>query len=261
VYRTLIGSRLRAQISYPTSFTLDLFGSVLIAVTELAEVYVVFHNVPVFGGLDFDGALMVFALSHLSFGLANAFAGNLDNVPQYVRTGTLDVLLLRPLPVLGQMITSEVTLKRIGQALLALAVLPVALTRVPIDWTPQHILLLATAPIAGAMIFAALFLIAGAMQFWLLDGGELTNSFTYGSSYASSFSTAILPLPLRVFFSFVVPAAFVGYLPTLSLLELPGPQGLPNWLGWCEPLAAIAIWCVALVAWRTGLRRYAGAGG
>jgi ABC-2 type transport system permease protein len=260
-YRALFRSRLRAQLSYRGSFALDVLGSMGVAATNLAEVYVVFHNVPIFGGLDFDGALMVFAISQLAFGLADAFAGNLDTVPNYIRTGTLDVLLLRPLPLLGQLLTADVTLKRVGQASLALAVLLVALTRVSLDWTPEHIALLVSAPISGALIFAALFLLAGAVQFWLLDAAELTSSFTYSSSYASSFSTAILPRPLRAFFSFVVPASFVGYLPTVNLLGLPGPPGLPSWLGWCSPLAALAIWGVALLAWRSGLRHYAGAGG
>jgi ABC-2 type transport system permease protein len=260
-YRALIGSRLRSQSSYAASFALDVMGSTLIGLTELVEVYVVFHNVRSLGGLTFDGALMVFALSHISFGLADLVAGNLDNVPLYIRTGTLDTLMLRPLSVLGQMLTSQLTLKRFGQAGLALAVLVLALTRVSIDWTPGRLALLVITPFAGALIFASLFLIAGAMQFWLLDGAELTNSFTYGSNYAASFSTALLAMPLRVFFSFVVPAAFVGYLPTLGLLGLPGPGGFPGWLDWCGAPVAVTIWCVAMLAWRVGLRRYVGAGG
>ena len=99
------------------------------------------------------------------------------------------------------------------------------------------------------------------MQFWLLDGAELTSSITYGSHYASSFSPGVMPMPLRIFFSFVIPSAFVGYLPTVTLLGLPGVPGLPPWLGWCLPAVALASWGAALLAWRTGLRRYVGAGG
>jgi ABC-2 type transport system permease protein len=67
-------------------------------------------------------------------------------------------------------------------------------------------------------------------------------------------------VPLRVLFAFVVPAAFVAYLPVLVLLDLPGPAGLPQWLGWCTRLAAVVIWAVALAGWRAGLRHYTGAG-
>jgi ABC-2 type transport system permease protein len=260
-YRTLLGSRLREQTSYRTSFTLDVIGAIAISLTELIEVYVIFHNVPVFGGVRLDAALLIYGLSYLAFGLANTFAGNLDTVPQFVRTGTLDVLMLRPLPILGQMLTSEVTLKRFGQTIPALAIMTFALLRLDVAWTTASIVLLSIAPICGALIFAALFLLAGASQFWLLDGAEVTSSFTYGSSYAASFSAAVMPMPLRVFFSFVIPATFVGYLPTVTVLRLPGAAGLPTWLGYLLPVVAVLSWCVALLAWRMGLRRYVGAGG
>jgi ABC-2 type transport system permease protein len=260
-YRILFLSRVQAQLSYRLSFTLDLLGSVLVAIANLVEVYAVFHNVKVFGGLDFTAALMVYGIAECSFGIANAVAGNLDTVPMYIRTGTLDTLLLRPLPALGQLFTAEVTVRRIGQALFAAAVLVVALTRADIHWTPARAVLLVSAPVSGGLVFAAIFLLAGSAQFWLLDGGELTSSVTYGGSYAASFSAAVMPLPLRVFFGFVVPAAFVGYLPTLCLLNLPGPRGLPAWLGWWSPAAAVLAWALALLTWRAGLRHYTGAGG
>lgn len=223
-YRTLLGSRLREQTSYRTSFVLDLLGAALVSVVEFAEVYVVFHNVQVFGGIDLDTALLIFALSYLAFGLANGFAGNLDTVPQYVRSGTLDVLMLRPLSVLGQLLTSEITVKRFGQGVPGLVVLVVALNRLDADWTAASIALLVAAPICGAVIFSALFLLAGAMQFWLLDGAEFTSSITYGGHYAASFSAGVMPMPLRVFFTFVIPSTFVGYLPAVSMLGLPGVQ-------------------------------------
>jgi len=260
-YRALLGSRARAQASYRASLALDLIGSAAAGVVEFGELYVIFHNVDLFGGLELPAAMLVFALANLGFSLADLFAGNLDQVPTLIRMGTLDVMLLRPLPLLGQLITGEVTLRRLGRASFAVLILVVGLLALDVDWTPGRVLLLAVTPIAGAVVFAALFLAAGAVQFWLVDGGEFTHAFTYGSSYASSFSAAVMPLPLRVFFTFVIPAAFVGYLPTVALLGLPGPPGLPSWLGWCLPGVAVVAWYVSLGLWRVGVRHYQGGGG
>jgi ABC-2 type transport system permease protein len=260
-YRALLASRVRSQTSYRTSFVLDVFGSFATGATEFAEVYIIFHNVPVFGGLDFGAAMLLFGLANLSFALADLMAGTLDQVPQLIRSGTLDVLLLRPLPLLPQLITGDVSLRRLGRATLAVGVLATGLTQVDIDWTPARVALLVVTPLAGAAIFAALFVGAGAVQFWLVEGGEFTYGFTYGSSYAASFSPAVMPFPLRVFFAFVVPAAFVGYLPTLTLLGRPGPAGLPAWLGWLVPAVAAVSWLAAASAWRLGVRHYTGAGG
>jgi ABC-2 type transport system permease protein len=260
-YRTLLGSQLRSQTSYRTSFWLDVLASVVVGIVEFVEVYVVFHNVPTLGGLDLTAAMLVFGLANLGFALGNVFAGQLDEVPTLIRLGTLDVLLLRPLSVLGQLVTSDVQLRRLGRAGVAVVLLAIALPRRDADWTPARLALLVVTPVAGAMLFAALFLAAGAVQFWLVEGAEFTYAFTYGASYAASFSPAVLSVPLRALFTFVVPAAFTAYLPALAILGRDGPPWLPGWLGWCTPAAAAVAWLVALGLWRHALLHYTGAGG
>jgi ABC-2 type transport system permease protein len=260
-YRVLLGSRVAAQTAYRTSFGLDLLGQLGLALLELSEIYVVFHNVDVLGGLDFGAALLVFALANVAWSIADTLVGHMDTLPTYLRTGTLDAMLLRPLPVLAQLITSDVSLRRLARTAMGVVVLLVALPLAVQDWTPARVVLLVITPITGAAIFAALFVCATGAQFWLVDGAEMTNGFTYGSSYVSSYPTSVLHGVARVFFTFVVPAAFVSYLPALAISGLEGPAGLPSWLGWCTPVMAVLAWCAALLCWRVGLRHYTGAGG
>jgi ABC-2 type transport system permease protein len=260
-YRALLHSRLRAQTTYRASFALDLFGQLGIGLLEVCEIYVIFHNVDLLGGLEVGPALLVFALANVSWSLADVAFGHLDQVPVFIRTGSLDAMLVRPLPVLAQLITVDVSLRRLGRTALALAALAVALPLAVDEWTPAAVGMLALAPLTGTAIFAAIWVAAAGAQFWLVDGGELTNAFTYGSSYVSSYPASVLHVAARVFFSFVIPAAFVSYLPALVITGLPGPPGLPAWLGWCTPVAAVVAWAAALLWWRAGLRHYTGAGG
>jgi len=58
-----------------------------------------------------------------------------------------------------------------------------------------------------------------------------------------------------------VPVAFTAYLPTLAMLGLPAPFGLPAWLAWLTPLAAGWVWLVAGGLWRQGTRHYQGGAG
>lgn len=259
-YVALVLSRLRSQLAYRRSFALDLIASFGVGVIEFAEVYVIFSSISVLGGLDFAGLALLFGLANLSFSLADLLVGHLDRIPVYLRTGTLDAFLLRPLPVLAQLMTSDIQLRRFGRTALAVVVLVVALVVNPIDFTAATIALLVITPVAGTAIFCGLFVAAAGVQFWLIEGSELANSFTYGSSYASTFPTSIFTLPMRVLFTFVVPAAFTAYLPTLLILDLPGPAWTPAWLGWLSPVAALLTWMAGLLLWRAGLRHYTGAG-
>jgi ABC-2 type transport system permease protein len=260
-YRAILGSRIRSQLQYRTSFAFDLVNSIGFGLLEYLEVYLIFHNVPTLGGLDWGQSLVVFALARTSFALADLVVGHIDGIPTYVRTGTLDVLLLRPLPVLLQLVLSDISLRRLGRLALYLVVFALALHRVSIDWTPARLALVPATVLGGCVIFSAVFIVAGASQFRLLDGGEFANAFTYGGGYVASYSAEVLPAPVRAFFTAVVPATFTGYLPALALLGEPGPPGFPAWLGWCTlPVAALAL-TVALRLWRSGIRHYQGGGG
>ncbi|HET8614813.1 MAG TPA: ABC-2 family transporter protein [Actinomycetales bacterium] len=260
-YRALLGSRLRSQTAYRTGFVLDLVGQLGLALLEFSEIYVIFHNIDVLGGLGLGAALLVFALANVSWSIADTLVGHMDRLPVFIRAGTLDAMLVRPLPALGQLLTSDLSLRRLSRTAMGIVVLAVALPLAVDHWTLPKVALLVVAPLAGAAIFAALFVSAAGAQFWLVDGSELTNAFTYGSSYVASYPTSVLHVLVRTFFSFVIPASFVAYLPALVLTEQAGPPWLPQWLGWCTPAMAVAAWGVALLWWRTGLRHYTGAGG
>jgi ABC-2 type transport system permease protein len=106
-----------------------------------------------------------------------------------------------------------------------------------------------------------MFAVAGGVQFWVIDGAELTSSFVYGGAYAGQLPGSVLMAPLRVLFTFVVPPTVTAYLPSLLILGLDGPPLLPSWLGWCGPVFALWAWLLAWVAWRSGIRRFTGAGG
>lgn len=259
-YRALIGSRVTAQMSYRTSFAVDVAAQVLLALVEFAEIYVIFHQVTSLGEFSFAEVTLMYALSTVAFGLSDAVVGHLDRLPFYVRTGQLDAFLLRPLSGLGQLVTSDFSLRRVGRIGTSLVLLVVALWTVGIDWTPARVALLVVTPFAGAVIFSAIFVATSAVGFWLIEGMEFANGFTYGGNYLASFPFSVFGTTIRRLFTFVIPVAFVAYLPALALLGRDDPAGLPAWTSWSAVPVAILSCVAAGLAWRAGLRKYVGAG-
>ena len=260
-YRVVLASRLRSQRSFRANFALDLVGSAITGLTELAEVWVLYHAAKVIGGLDIRQAMLVFALAEIGFSLADLVVGHCDRLPMYVREGTLDVFYLRPQPVLLQLMTSDISLRRLARTGVGVAVAAWALSVNHVSWTPASVLLLAIALVSGFLIFTGNFVLAAGLQFFLINGAELTNAFVYGGRYASSQPASVWPRPLVVVFGFAFPMVFCGYLPVVQLLHLPAFSWLPGWLAWFAPLAAVWTWGWALLSWRTGTRHYQGAGG
>ncbi len=192
-YVVVARSRLRAQRSYTTSFAFDLLGSLMVGLTELGEVWVVFHNVTVLGGLDFSAVLLLFGLSNLAFSLGDMVFGHIDNIPGYIRAGTLEAFYLRPQPILAQLMVSDIQLRRLSRTGVAVAALVAGLVVNDIDWGLATVALLVLTSVSGVAVFGGLFVWAGALQFRLVNGAEVTNSFTYGGSYAASQPASIFP--------------------------------------------------------------------
>lgn len=260
-YRAVWGSRIRAQRAYPLSFATDIAAAFLIGLLEFAEMWVIFANVPQLGGLDLNAMLLLFGLSNTAFALADMIVGHADTLPTYIRMGTLDAFYLRPQPLLLQLVTSDIALRRIARIAVAATVLGIGIVRNDIDWSAAHLALFAITLVSGVAIFAGLFICAAGVQFYLIDGAELTGAFTYGGSYASMQPTSVFPTPMKLVFGFLIPVAFTSYLPAIALLGIPGPALLPGWLAWCSPVAALWVWVLALTAWRLGTRHYQGGGG
>lgn len=259
--RLLVSARIRSQLAYRGSFISDFAGQVLLGLTEFIELYAILHNVSAFGGLTFAQSLLVFGLASVSFAIGDLLMGETDSMADTIRTGRLEVLLVRPIPVLLQLVTSDLQLRRVGRLLFALLALGAALLVLDINWDPAKLVLIVMAPLAGAAIFCALFLGAGAMQFWLLDGRQFANAFTYGGRYVASMPGAALFLPVQIFFTFVIPATLVAYAPSLVILDLDGPAGIPSWTGWLGLPAAVVLCGLMLLLWRQAIKKYTGAGG
>ena len=260
-YRTLVGSRVRSQLAYRTSFWLNVATSVAVGLVEFIELYVILANVPVFGGLNLSQAALVFALANAGFALADFVFGQLDTMPTYLRLGRLEAMLVRPMPLMLQLITADFQLRRLGRVAISVVIIIVVLPALHLEYAPSTIYLLVITPFVGAAIYAAFFATAGGLQFFLINGAEFTSAFVYGGSYAGQLPGSVLIPPIRVLFTFVFPATVTAYLPALLIMGLEGPAYLPAWLGWFAPLFAAWAWLLAWLAWRVGMRRFTGAGG
>ena len=186
--------------------------------------------------------------------------GHADRLPTYIRAGTVDVFYLRPLPLIGQLITSDFQLRRMARMAVGAAVLVVGLVRndVVLDLRAAIIVLALT---CGSVIFAALFVAAAGAQFFLVNGAEVTNAFTYGGAFAAEPAGVVVHHrpedPVRLRLPDRVHRLPAGRRPAGAA----GPALLPVWLVWLLPVAALWMVGVAALLWRAGVRHYQGAGG
>jgi ABC-2 type transport system permease protein len=256
----LLSASLRAQLAYRLSFALLTLNSMLATSADFLVVAAIFTHLPRLAGWSLFEVGLLYGIAGVGFGITDLCIGTLDSLPQMVRDGSFDVILVRPVGTLYQVLAREFGLRRLGKVAQAGSVLAISMAHVGIDWTPARLATLAGALVTGPLIFGSVWVIAITHVFWTVDSGEAANAFTYGGSYLASWPINLFAAWLRDLLAFVVPMAFVAYYPVLLILGRPDPIGLPAFTPLLTPAVAGALLVVALVVWRTGVRHYRGTG-
>lgn len=262
LYLRFVRARIRAQLQYPTSLALELLGMAGGTFVDFLAILIIFANIPQLSGWSVAEVALLYGIATLAFSFTDLVLGHTDwQLGEIIRTGAFDLMLVRPRPALFQLVCADLQLRRLGKTLQGLAVLVLALAQLRIDWSLDRLLVLLLAPLVGALIFSAIWIVTICSAFWTIEGREAANAFTYGGQSLSQYPINIYERWLRNFLAFVVPTAFVAYFPTLYILGKPDPLGLPAALQLASPLVAVATLAVALWLWGRAVRHYRSAGG
>ncbi|HEY5832370.1 ABC transporter permease [Streptomyces sp.] len=250
----------RSTMVYRTSFFLTALGNLTGSALDFVTIVLMFSHVTVLGGFTLPEVAFLYGTTSTAFGIADLVLGSMDRLGRRIRDGTLDTLLLRPVPVLAQVAADRFALRRLGRITQGALVLAWALVRVDVAWTPVKVLMVPMMLVCGAAIFSAVFVAGGAFQFWASDASEVQNSLTYGGQTMLQYPPGVFARELVRGVTFVVPLAFVNWLPALHVLGRPDPLGLPSWVDFASPPVAFACCALAGAAWRAGLRSYRSTG-
>jgi ABC-2 type transport system permease protein len=259
-YRLIAAMWVRSTMAYRLSFAMTTFGNFAATFFDFVAIMLMFSRVDALGGWSLPEVAFLYGLSATSFGLADLLIGSMERLGRRVRDGTLDALLVRPVPVLAQVAADQFALRRLGRVTQGLLVLGWAVSRLDVVWTLPKLLLLPVIVVSGCGIFCAVFVAGAAFQFLAQDASEVQNAFTYGGTTLLQYPPSVFAKELVRGVTFLLPLAFVNWLPAAYVLGRPYPLGLPHWVAFASPLVAVGACALAGVAWRAGLRSYRSAG-
>ncbi|MFJ7331122.1 ABC transporter permease [Streptomyces cyaneofuscatus] len=259
-YGLIVAMWVRSTMAYRASFVMTTFGNLAATAFDFLTIVLMFTHVDALGGFTLPEIALLYGVSATAFGLCDLLLGSMERLGRRVRDGTLDTLLVRPVPVLAQVAADRFALRRIGRILQGLAVLVYALVTLDIAWTPLKVALLPVMVISGAAVFGAVFVAGAAFQFVAQDASQVQSAFTYGGATLLQYPPTIFAKDLVRGVTFVVPLAFVSWLPTLYVLDRDYPLDLPEWVAFLAPVVAVAVGALAGLAWRAALRTYRSTG-
>ncbi|WP_309097879.1 ABC transporter permease [Streptomyces sp.] len=259
-YRLIAGMWVRSGMAYRTSFVVTVIGNLTVTGLDFVAILLMFSQVDSLGGWSLPEVALLYGLSVTAFGLADLLLGSTETVGSRMRDGSFDTLLVRPAPVLAQVGADRFALRRLGRVTQGAVVLGWALVSVDVEWTAAKVLLVPVMVVSGAAIFSAVFVAGAAFQIFAQDAAEVQNAFTYGGTTLLQYPPGVFGRDLVRAVTFMVPLAFVNWVPAAHVLGRPYPIGLPGWTAYASPLVALACGVLAGLAWRAGLRSYRSTG-
>ncbi len=261
-YLKLVSVVLRSQLAYRASFVWDIVSVGMANALEFVAFALAFTGFGSIGGWSLWQVAFLWGLSEAAFGSMDMIFSGFDpaHFSQYIKRGTFDQFLLRPVNLVVQIFASDFALRRIGRIAQGTAIFVLANAGAGVIWTPDKLVYLPLVFVSAVAFYGALFIFGATLCFWTTESLEIVNLFTYGGTTMASYPMHIYTDVVRRLFTFIIPTALMIYYPALFFFDLPDPTGLPGIAQFLAPLVGVGMLALALVAWRFGVRKYQGTG-
>mgnify|MGYP001545744526 CR=1 FL=1 len=257
---TLERAALRGQLAYRLHFIVSTFMGVVYQGSGFAFVWVVLRQFHTIAGWTFPELAFLYSLRLLAHATWVVPFNQVDMLSLTVREGRLDRFLVRPLNPLLQVMTNRFQMNVIGDVIAATALFVIAASTAHVDFSPPHVLYLVLAVVGGALAEGALILAISSLNFRFLETWAaqhlVDNVYLMFGSY-----------PLRVFgaatswtLTWIVPVAFVAYIPSSMLLGHSGGLHVNSTIAWGAPAVGVVWFSVAYRVWLWQLRSYQSSG-
>jgi ABC-2 type transport system permease protein len=251
----------RGKMQYRGDFVTALAMGLAWQTSVFVFAAVLLTRFPGLGGWTSGDVLLLVAIRQLAHGVTVTVFNSLLLMPYITQQGLLDAYLVRPLPVYRQVLLYQFPLNALGDCFSAVLLFAFAVSRAHLDWTPGKVLYLAAAVAGGALLEGGVQTLVSILTFRYTVGISVFMWFDRMIATFGNYPFSILPLAARALLTYVLPVAFVAYLPAAVLTGRAGSAGVPLWLAYGSPAIGLLLYITARYIWYRALRRYEPAGG
>ncbi|HEV8635144.1 MAG TPA: ABC-2 family transporter protein [Chloroflexota bacterium] len=256
----LAGASLRAQMQYRANFVILVVMGLVYQLTGFVFLWVILSRFGAIAGWTLGEVAFLYGLRLLAHGVYGLLFNAIQRISRMTRRGEFDRYLVRPLPLLLQVLVERVHVAGIGDLLGGIALFLTAQALVGVDWSPPALAYLALAVAGGCLIEAALRLAINSLAFRFLELGSLSFFVDTLIGNFGNYPLRIYGLAAQFLLTFVLPVAFVAYVPAAVLLGRTDELAVHPALAYGAPLVGILLFLLAHRVWRAEMRHYQSAG-
>ena len=182
------------------------------------------------------------------------------NVQGMVREGEFDTMLVRPMPIALQFMFGGFRIAIVGDVIGAVILLTVGLRTAGIDWSPAKAVFLVLAVIGSGLVRGAFELAGCSLVFRSLVSGWVQYATSSLFGQFGSYPLDIFARRARQLLTYVIPVAFVAWVPSTVLLDRTDVLPFPAWVAWCTPVLGAVLMAMAWWLFLRESRQYQSSG-
>ena len=219
IYGVMFRNSLIREMSFKLNFLLWMLVEVLWFLGQIVFIEVVFAYVGVIGGWSKWEVVLLIGTHQLIGQLFQAlFYMNLANLPELIRTGRMDFMLLLPVDTQFVVSLKQFGMDNVVNALVGAGVVLFSLWKLSIVPTAAQILLYLVAVCCGILIHYGIMLVFAASSFWMIRSQGLIYGY-YSLFNIGRYPDTIYRGAFKLVFSWMVPVIIVANIPSRLLIH------------------------------------------
>lgn len=252
VLKLFWSTALAAELEYRLNFLVAALSSLGNLAGSLFGLFLFYRTGYQFQGWQWQEALVVLGVFTWLQGMSATFlVPNLNKIVVQVQEGTLDFVLLKPISSQFWLSTRTLSPWGVPDMVFGLGVIIFGGSQLGIGIERY---LLGLLPLAcGVLSLYSLWFMLGATSIWFVKIYNVTEVLR-GLLEAGRFPIVAYPAAYRVFFTFIVPVAFLTTVPAQMLLGRSGALWLLGAMAF-----AVGLFLLSRLFWRFALRFYTSA--
>lgn len=255
LFFTLFKASFKREAQYKFDFFVNILGNFLGLFADfliIALILIRFQNI---AGWQLHQVALMYAIIEFGFGVYRLIGEGFNRFEELILSGKFDTLLLRPVPVLVQVMLHKIDLKRLGMVVQAMVVGLWGIQRSTFP-NSSFYCYLPLLLLASVIINLEVSIILAAMAFWTGKNKDIIILGHYSTRTAATYPATIYHKLFSHILTLVIPFFTVSYYP---LLYYTGKSDNPFYL--LTPLFGITtMTLLSSLIWRSGIKRYSSTG-
>ena len=217
VFLSIKSQCIKSEMAYKANFFLLVLAGIVTKFVGLGVPFILFEKTTDIAGWSRNEVYLVMVYIIIAEGFNSLFFDGVWSIPEMVFSGKLDVLLIRPVNPLLQVLSYGVGIHGLGDLLFGiptLVYLHVNLGLVDV----KSIIFSFLYVISGTILCLAVYIISNSIVFLFDSGGRTSIPYMVANvgQYAK-YPLKIYPVAVQILLCFIIPYAFMGIVPAMTI--------------------------------------------